>query len=199
MSDSYSSSSYSYSSISNTTDGTTTTGHRYTTTSLTNPDGTTIVRTARQDLGQPAIIEERRYDRTGQEQLLPAPTGTTSAGGIKRITDLDEEKTTGSTALDAGSAYGSAAGVSWDGGEDEVGRRTYDTGSPFGARTYNPRLGVYDQSRDYDSDGVPRRYRGRVDRNGYTKTKGEEREYEDPNTGARLRRLSDVDMSEVTL
>lgn len=92
MSDSYTSSSYYYSSSSiNTDEGTTTaTGHRYSTTSHTEPDGTTIVRTAHQDLGEAPIIEERRYDSTGQEQLaLPGPAGS-SAGGVRRITDLDE-------------------------------------------------------------------------------------------------------------
>ena len=80
-----------YYSSTNTSDGTTTTGHRYSTTSHTQPDGTTIVRTAHQDLGKPPVVEEHRYDYTGQEQLeLPAPSGTL-AGGIRRITDLDEE------------------------------------------------------------------------------------------------------------
>lgn len=92
MSDSYTSSSYYYSSSSiNADEGTTTaTGHRYSTTSHTEPDGTTIVRTAHQDLGEAPVIEERRYDSTGQEQLaLPGPAGS-SAGGVRRITDLDE-------------------------------------------------------------------------------------------------------------
>lgn len=86
MSDTYtSSSSYYYSS----TDGSRA-GYRYATTSHTEPDGTTIVRTARQDLGQPPVIEERRYDRTGQEQLALEGPGGSSAGGVRRIMELDE-------------------------------------------------------------------------------------------------------------
>lgn len=91
MSNSHSSSSYFYSSSSNTSDGEqSATGHRYSTTSHTDADGNTTVRTARQGLGQPAIVEQRHYDRTGQEHLeAPGPEGT-SAGGVRRITDLDE-------------------------------------------------------------------------------------------------------------
>ncbi|KAJ5538660.1 hypothetical protein N7504_004185 [Penicillium tannophilum] len=93
MADSYTSSSYYYSSSSSTSTGegtATATGHRYSTSSHTDPDGTTVVRTAHQDLGEAPVIEERRYDSTGQEQLaLPGPAGS-SAGGVRRITDLDE-------------------------------------------------------------------------------------------------------------
>ena len=91
MSNSHSSSTYVYSSCSNTSDeGQYATGHRYSTTSHTDADGNTIVRTARQDLGQPAVVEQRHYDRTGQERLeAPGPEGT-SAGGVRRITDVDE-------------------------------------------------------------------------------------------------------------
>lgn len=177
MSDSYTSSSYYYSSTTNTTDGSTTTGHRYTTTSHTDPDGNTIVRTATQDLGAPAIIEERRYDRTGQEQLLPAAAGMSSAGGVKRITDLDEEGETGATTHDPGTAYrpgntasaldegggesvadvkqaGDAGGGGGGGGGEELGRLTYDSGPAFGGRTHDPSTGAYDESVVMDSDGV---------------------------------------------
>lgn len=78
MPETYTSSSYYYSSATSTTDGTTTTGHRYTTTSHTDPDGNTVVRTAHQELGEPPVIEERRYDRTGQ-QLYLGPSGVTTA------------------------------------------------------------------------------------------------------------------------
>ncbi|KAJ5288770.1 hypothetical protein N7478_001800 [Penicillium angulare] len=93
MPQSYTSSSFYYSSSTNANEGTTTSGHRYSTTSHTEPDGTTTVLTAHQDLGEAPVIEERKYDRTGEEQLeleLPGPGGT-SAGGVKRITDLEEE------------------------------------------------------------------------------------------------------------
>ncbi|KKK14990.1 hypothetical protein P175DRAFT_0498325 [Aspergillus ochraceoroseus IBT 24754] len=84
-----SSSSYCYSSTTSSSGGSTTTGHRYTTSSQTNPDGVTTVRTARQDLGSPVIVEEHRYDSSGQE--LATIPGDTLAGGVRRITDLDEE------------------------------------------------------------------------------------------------------------
>lgn len=88
MSESYSSSSsYFYSSSSSVDDGTTATGQRYATYSQTEPDGTTTVRTYRQDLGEPAIVDEKRYDQTGR-QLTASDS---SAGGVRRITDLDEE------------------------------------------------------------------------------------------------------------
>ncbi|GMF72155.1 unnamed protein product [Aspergillus oryzae] len=88
MSQSYSSSSsYFYSSSSSTDDGTTATGQRYATVSQTEPDGTTTVRTIRQDLGEPAVVDEKRFDQTGR--LLTA--GNSSAGGVRRITELDDE------------------------------------------------------------------------------------------------------------
>lgn len=210
MSESYTSSSYYYSSTTNTTDGTTTTGHRYTTTSHTEPDGTTIVRTAHQDLGQPAVVEERRYDRTGQEQLaLPGPGGS-SAGGVKRITDLEDEEDLGSTASDAGTAYG-GAGV---GGaetqavdKDVIDRESYDIGTtPFGTRVYDPLSGAYDEHVDYDEDGGVKHHRELRDVGGRRfhrdvesglSSAHEQREYENPSTGTRLRRKSDVDVSDL--
>ncbi|KAF7588384.1 hypothetical protein BBP40_005777 [Aspergillus hancockii] len=92
MSESYSSSSYYYSSSSSADDGNTTTatGQRYATTSHTEPDGTTTVRTLRQDLGEPAIVDEKRFDQSGRQ--LTAGDGDSSAGGVRQITDLDEEE-----------------------------------------------------------------------------------------------------------
>ncbi|KAE8350152.1 hypothetical protein BDV28DRAFT_139676 [Aspergillus coremiiformis] len=90
MSQSYSSSSYYYSSSSSSSvNGTTTTatGQRYATTSHTEPDGTTTVRTVHQDLGEPAVLDERRYDQTGRQ----LGANDSSAGGVRRITDLDED------------------------------------------------------------------------------------------------------------
>ncbi|KAJ5115119.1 hypothetical protein NUU61_000878 [Penicillium alfredii] len=215
MSDSYTSSSYYYSSTTNTTDGTTTTGHRYTTTSHTEPDGTTIVRTAHQDLGQPAVVEERRYDRTGQEELqlaLPGPGGT-SAGGVRRITDLDDEDTTGATTLDAGTAYGTVggAGAPQSVDRDMVDRESYDLGTPFGTRVFDPATGAYDEHADYDADGAVRHHRvlrdvgGRrfhrdvdMDSSGLSSSSArEQRQYENPSTGTRLHRETDVDVSEL--
>lgn len=113
------STSYFYSSTTNTGEGGTTTGHRYSTASSTDKDGNTIVRTARQDMGQPPVIEERRYDRSGQEELLP-PTEVSSlpatAEGVQqRITDLDEETTT--YGHDSGMtlyALGAQDGTAWE-------------------------------------------------------------------------------------
>lgn len=67
-----------------------------------------MVRTARQDMGCPVVIEERRYDHTGQEELLPPVTevtgevvssstpstpfeGVDDAGEVRRMSDLDGE------------------------------------------------------------------------------------------------------------
>lgn len=210
MSDSYSSSSYYYSSTTNTSDGTTTTGHRYTTTSHTEPDGTTIVRTAHQDLGQPVVIEERRYDRTGQEQLTLDGPGGTSAGGVRRITDLDEEDSTG---VDAGSAYGagpSSGGLLGD--EYPVRKGSYDLESgPFGTRVVDPSTGAYDEHVDYGTERGSRHHRevrdagGRrfrrdveIEGDGGGKSAREHREFENPVTGTRVERDEDVDVSDVT-
>ena len=98
----FTSTSFSYTSTTN-TDGGTTTGRRFSTASTTDKEGLTIIRTARQDLGQPAIIEERRYDKSGQEQQLPAPPemaslpspgagmGEPGEGEVQRITEFNDE------------------------------------------------------------------------------------------------------------
>ncbi|EAL87270.1 hypothetical protein KXW98_000978 [Aspergillus fumigatus] len=211
MADSYTSSSYYYSSTTNTTNGSSTTGHRYTTTSHTDPDGNTVVRTAHQDLGQPAVVEERRYDRTGQEQLMLASGTETLPGGVRRITDLDDE--TGATTYDAGTQYGiptgsanereeSSHGDEW--WSSSVGRSSYDIGPPLpGARTYNAYTGAYEEQRaDYDADGVPRyrdRGRGRGQgQSGYSAEQRASREFE-TDQGTRLKRETDVDMSDVLM
>lgn len=164
MPDPYASSSYFYSSTTNTSDGTTTTGHRYSTSSRTGSDGSTTVTTAHQDLGQPAVIEERRYDRTGQEQIeMPGPEGT-SAGGVRRIMEVEEDSTGVSTA-DAGSssAFGGEAATQFI-NDDVVDRGSYDLGmTPFGDRVYNPALGTYDPRLGYAAGagtGHPRVRRG---------------------------------------
>lgn len=134
MSDSFASSSYTYSSTTNTNDGTTTTGHRYSTTSRTEADGSTTVRTAHQDLGQPAVIEERRYDRTGQEQIeIPGSEGT-SAGGVRRITEVEDDST-GVSTEDARSVHGGEATTQFI--NDDVVDRVYNPA----LGTYDPRLG----------------------------------------------------------
>ena len=63
--------------------------HRYSTQTQTSPDGTTTVRTIRQDLGQPVIVEEHRYDKDGRElAALPDAQGD----GMRRIEDVGDEE-----------------------------------------------------------------------------------------------------------
>ncbi|KAL2849257.1 hypothetical protein BJY01DRAFT_211005 [Aspergillus pseudoustus] len=61
-------------------------GHRYVKDSHTDRDGTTTVRTIRQDLGQPVIVEEHRYDQDGRE-LAALPDARSD--GMKRIEDVE--------------------------------------------------------------------------------------------------------------
>lgn len=211
MSDSFTSSSYYYSFTTNGNDGKSTTGQRYSITSHTQNDGTTIVRTAQQELGQPAIVEERLYDSTGQEQLaLPEPGGS-SAGGVRRITDLEadleaDHDNTAAPPILAG-AGGAAAQLLDGDGEDD----SFDFASaPLGIRVYDPLTGAYDEHTDYDAGGVARHHRevrdagGRrfrrdleFDRNGLSSSAREQRVFENPSTGTRLRKESDVDVNEV--
>ncbi|KAJ0416603.1 hypothetical protein BJY00DRAFT_316720 [Aspergillus carlsbadensis] len=76
-----------------TSDGTRTrhaeSGHRYVKDKHTDRDGTTTVRTIRQDLGQPVIVEEHRFDRDGRE-LAALPDARTD--GMKRIEDIEDEE-----------------------------------------------------------------------------------------------------------
>ncbi|KAJ5566189.1 hypothetical protein N7535_007827 [Penicillium sp. DV-2018c] len=206
MSDSYTSSTYYYSST-RSKDGRTRTGHRYSTTSETQPDGTTIVRTAQQELGQPAVVEERRYDNTGQETLaLPGPAGGTSAGGLRRIEDLEDNVPNSSSEVLAG--VGGSAAQLMDGTEEDDSFNPAT--SPVGSRVYDPVTGHYEE-REYDVGGVTRRHKegrnaeGRRTRrdvdyaDGLSSSAKENRPYEDPNTGTRLRRESDVDVNDVVL
>ncbi|KAK4869994.1 hypothetical protein LT330_005718 [Penicillium expansum] len=215
MSDSFTSSSYYYSSTSNGSDGKTTTGHRYSTTSYTEPDGTTIVRTAQQDLGQPAVVEERRYDNTGQEQLaLPEPAGGTSAGGVRRITELEDDVsdskdyTSKNPTPNVLADIGGAAAQLLDGdGEDDSFNLV---SSPLGSRVYDPVTGTYNDQFEYDIGGVTRRHKEMRDASGrkigrdvdfaadgLSSSARENRPYENPSTGTRLRRESDVDVRNV--
>ncbi|PYH97115.1 hypothetical protein BO71DRAFT_407278 [Aspergillus ellipticus CBS 707.79] len=66
-------------------------GHRYATTSQTDPSGHTTVRSGYQNLGEQPVLEERRFDSRGTEQALPAGGDASMAGGTRRITDLDDE------------------------------------------------------------------------------------------------------------
>jgi hypothetical protein len=209
MSDSFTSSSYYYSSTTNGDDGKSTTGHRYSTTSHTQGDGTTIVRTAQQELGHPAVVEERRYDSTGQEQLaLPEPS--TSAGGIRRITDLDSDLDADDSAPAPpilASAGGPAAQLLDGDGEDD----SFDLATaPLGSRVYDPMTGAYVEHSDYDIGGITRHShemrdaRGRrmrrdvdYDADGLSSSARERRVYENPSTGTRLRRESDINVSDV--
>ena len=215
MSDSFTSSSYYYSSTTNGSDGKTTTGHRYSTTSYTESDGTTIVRTAQQDLGQPAVVEERRYDNTGQEQLaLPEPAGVTSAGGVRRITELEDDVSDSENYTSQNSSpnvladIGGAAAQLLDGdGEDDSFNLV---SSPLGSRVYDPVTGTYNDQSEYDIGGVTRRHKEMKDASGrrfgsnvdfaadgLSSSARENRPYENPSTGTRLRRESDVDVRNV--
>lgn len=199
MSDSYTSSSHYFSSSHNGDDGPTTTGHRYATTSLTEADGTTIVRTVRQDLGQPPIVEERRYDSTGQEQLaLPGPGGS-SAGGVRRITDLDEEGSSELSAFDAESSFSSGATPQFDG-----------AAVPFGTRVVDVDTGAYDEHMHYFGDKSMRHHRelrdaaGRkftrdvdFDPSGKGGTAHERRQFKNPETGTKVEKDDDVEVSDV--
>ncbi|CAI7613527.1 unnamed protein product [Penicillium bialowiezense] len=195
MSDSFTSSSYYYSSTTNGSDGKSTTGHRYSTTSHTQGDGTTIVRTAQQELGEPAVVEERRYDHTGQEQLaLPEPS--TSAGGIRQITDLESDLDADDSAPTPSllaSAGGPAAQL-LDGDGDDI---SFDhVSAPLGSRVYDPMT----RARSHEAmNAGGRRLRKRVDfdSDGLSSSAREHRVYEDPSTGSRLRRQSEFDVSDV--
>lgn len=112
------------------------------------------MRTAHQDLGQPAIIEERRYDRTGQEQLLAAESEASHAGGVRRITELDDETGSSAYGLPSSGSVGSLESIS-----DQVqagDEATYDIGEPFRARTYDASTGAYEEYPGVNSDGVSR-------------------------------------------
>jgi hypothetical protein len=207
MSDSFKSSSYYYSSTTNGNDDKSTTGHRYLTTSHTLGDGTTIVRTAQQELGQPAVVEERHYDSTGQEQLaLPEP----GASGVRRITDLetDLEADDSATAPPILAGAGGAAAQLLDGDEEDY---SFDIiSAPLGSRLYDPMTGAYEEHTDYGVDGVTRHHLETRDTGGrrfrrdltfdadsLSSSARENRVYENPSTGARLRRQSDIDVNEV--
>ncbi|KAF3390494.1 hypothetical protein F1880_009333 [Penicillium rolfsii] len=200
MSDSYTSSSYYYTSSSQGDSGIPTiTGHRSTTTSLTEADGTTIVRTAHQDLGQPPTIEEHRYDSTGQEQLaLPGPGGS-SAGGVRRITDLDEEGSSEPSAFDADISLGSGATPQFDG-----------AAVPFGTRVVDVDTGAYDEHVHYFGNKALKHHRelrdpaGRkftrdveFDPSGRSGTAHERRRFENPETGTQVEKDDDIEVSEV--
>lgn len=206
MPDSFTSSSYFYSSTTNSNDGKATTGHRYATTSHTESDGTTIVRTAHQDLGHPAMIEERRYDSTGQEQLtLPgaaarSTSAGTSAGGVRRITDVEEEggtptpttPTTPGLVSHSGSILaGGAAAQLLDGDGDDL-----DIGvQPREYLVYDPMTDAFDQLGEFDVDNVTGHHRRMIGRG--RKRDVESRHFEDPSTGARAPRQSGFDVNNV--
>jgi hypothetical protein len=163
----FTSTSFSYTSTTN-TDGGTTTGRRFSTASTTDKEGLTIIRTARQDLGQPAIIEERRYDKSGQEQQLPAPPemaalpspgagmGEPGEGEVQRITEVNDET------------------ASYGGGD--MGTEVYGLNSKENVNGSWGNLGTATEPVETGTTRV---------------------QYEDPNTGAKLRKESEIDMSQV--
>lgn len=193
MSETYASSTYFYSSG----DGTPATGHRYSTSSYTEADGTTIVRTARQELGQAPVIEERRYDRTGQEQLALEQLGDSSAGGVRRITDVSDEE----------ASRGGTPNILSD---DNVDRGEWNLSTtPFGMRMFDWKTGAYDEHEDYSTGSGMRHHRevrdvsGRrfrrdvdIDSSGLSKAR-EHREYENPSTGRKFERDEEVDVAAI--
>lgn len=79
-------SSVSYSSSSN-VNGEQVSGSRHMHTSHSDPSGTTVTSTS-QNLGQPAVREERHYDPQGRELI----GGADSTPANRRIEDVDEEE-----------------------------------------------------------------------------------------------------------
>lgn len=75
------------------------------------------MRTAHQDLGAPAVIEERHYDRTGQE-MLPSDSDSDQRqwGTRRRIADItdDEEYNYGVTSTGAASVDSSSQDFSME-------------------------------------------------------------------------------------
>ncbi|KAL4938470.1 hypothetical protein BDV06DRAFT_200855 [Aspergillus oleicola] len=67
------------------------TGHRYQKVSHTSPDGTTTVRTIAQDMGQPVIVEEHRYDDSGRELAALPDAKSEGFKRIEDVNDLDDE------------------------------------------------------------------------------------------------------------
>ncbi|EHA24028.1 hypothetical protein ASPNIDRAFT_39924 [Aspergillus niger ATCC 1015] len=88
----YSSFSSSSSTSNNNNPQTESTGHRYATTSHTDPTGATTVRTGYQNLGEEPVFEERRFDSAGREAaLMDTQGGMGAAGGTRAIRELDED------------------------------------------------------------------------------------------------------------
>lgn len=129
----YTSTSYTYSSTTNLSDAGGPVGHRFSTASTTDKAGNTIVRTARQDMGRPVAIEERRYDRSGQEEVLPPSSAPETpiegvnggsgddGGGVRRITELNDDEMAGYG--DAVYSLGVQDGAMWESGNR--GKATY--------------------------------------------------------------------------
>ncbi|PLB45819.1 hypothetical protein P170DRAFT_512440 [Aspergillus steynii IBT 23096] len=67
-------------------------GYRTATSSHTAPDGSTVVRSAEQDLGGPAVFEERRFDGDGRERLVGDSTTGHGGAGARRIENVDDEE-----------------------------------------------------------------------------------------------------------
>jgi len=91
----FSSSSFTSSSYSSTSGGQTT-GTRSATHQTSNPSGTTI-HTANQNLGEPAIVESRRYDDRGRELIEVGYTGAAGSdrmigSGNGRVEDVTESE-----------------------------------------------------------------------------------------------------------
>ncbi|KAJ5475591.1 hypothetical protein N7539_007878 [Penicillium diatomitis] len=209
MSESYTASSYYFSSASNSADGTTNaTGHRYKTSSLTEPNGTTTTYTTRQELGHSPTFEEHQFNNRGQEYFaLPGPGGTgTSAGGVRRIVDMDNDE-----------AGGGAGATTETGGQSEFSAFEASTprledgaAVPFGTKVVDVDTGAYDEHMHFYGDTTMRHHRevrddaGRrftrdvdFDPAGRAEMAHERRLFENPETGTRVEREGDVEVSQV--
>ncbi|KAJ5421947.1 hypothetical protein N7491_010392 [Penicillium cf. griseofulvum] len=102
---------------------------------------------------------------------------------------------------------GSAAQLLDGAGEDDSFNMA---SSALGSRVYDPVTGTYNDQSEYDIGGVTRHHRGMRDAggrrlgrdvdfagDGLSSTARENRRYEDPSTGTRLRRESDVDVRNI--
>jgi hypothetical protein len=155
------------------------------------------------------MIEERRYDSTGQEQLAlrePAGVGSTSAGisagtsagGVRRITAVDEDDKTPTppTTPDLVShsgliLAGGAAAQLLDGDGDD-----FDIGvQPRGSRVFDPMTDAYDQIGEFEVDKITGHHRRTIGRG--TRRDVESRQFENPSTGARVPRQTGFDVNKV--
>ncbi|CAK4031244.1 Hypothetical predicted protein [Lecanosticta acicola] len=84
----FTSSSFSYSSSSTSDGQTTTSGQRQMRQSYTDPSGNTTTKSARQNLGEAPVLEQKNYDAQGRQLL----SGGTGGSVSRRIEDVSDEQ-----------------------------------------------------------------------------------------------------------